>query len=230
MRTHAHTASHTAIIATTQRYEAHRDFFNPNDYLNQPGVLGSVDYGARNRLATVFWYMTTVEGGGGETYFPRALNNKGAEYKKWNGDFSDCYRGLSVKAVEGNAIIFYSMLPNGALDERSMHGGCPPSDEKAVKWAANKWIWSHPNTFRETYPLKQTGARSNSKHQPASTTTTTTNNNNNGGGGGGGGGCLDGNDACEHWASLGECKKNPAYMESTCRLSCGVCKKDRTEL
>ena len=47
--------------------------------------LENVDYGARNRLATVFWYMSTVEGGGGETYFPRALNADGAEYKPWNG-------------------------------------------------------------------------------------------------------------------------------------------------
>ena len=62
------------------------------------------------------------------------------------------------------------------------------------------------------------------QHQPASTNNNNNNNNNIGGG------CVDGNDTCEHWASLGECKKNPAYMESACRLSCGVCKKDRTEL
>ena len=29
--------------------------------------------------------MSTVEGGGGETYFPRALNSDGVEYTPWNG-------------------------------------------------------------------------------------------------------------------------------------------------
>jgi prolyl 4-hydroxylase len=67
--------------------------------------------------------MATVDKGG-ETYFPRALNAAGNEYKKWNYDYADCYRGIAVKAITGNAIIFYSMLPNGGLDERSMHGGC----------------------------------------------------------------------------------------------------------
>ena len=101
-----------------QKYEAHRDFFNPNDYQNQPHMLRSIDYGARNRLATVFWYMSTVEGGGGETYFPRALDAAGAEISPWNHDYNDCYRGISVKAIKGNALIFYSQLPDGSLDER----------------------------------------------------------------------------------------------------------------
>ena len=32
-----------------QKYGAHRDFFNPNDYHRQPSMLRSVEYGARNR-------------------------------------------------------------------------------------------------------------------------------------------------------------------------------------
>jgi|TARA_B100000524_G_scaffold311116_1_gene187586 prolyl 4-hydroxylase len=65
-----------------QKYGAHRDFFNPNDYHRQPSQLRMVDYGARNRLATVFWYMQSVEEGG-ETFFPRALNEQGEEYHRW---------------------------------------------------------------------------------------------------------------------------------------------------
>merc|ERR1719240_1720012 len=68
-----------------QKYGAHRDFFNPNDYHRQPAMLRSVEYGARNRLATVFWYLKSVEDGG-ETFFPRALNEHGREYHPWNGD------------------------------------------------------------------------------------------------------------------------------------------------
>jgi len=35
-----------------QKYGAHRDFFNPNDYHRQPQMLRSVEYGGRNRMAT----------------------------------------------------------------------------------------------------------------------------------------------------------------------------------
>ena len=44
-----------------QKYGAHRDFFNPNDYHRQPQMLRSVEYGGRNRMATVFWYLLTVK-------------------------------------------------------------------------------------------------------------------------------------------------------------------------
>lgn len=37
--------------ALGQKYGAHRDFFNPNDYHKQPSMLRMVDYGARNRWA-----------------------------------------------------------------------------------------------------------------------------------------------------------------------------------
>lgn len=149
-----------------QRYlGAHRDYFNPNEHAvhlgfsdQEPdgrhldrgahgelfrGMLAAVECGARNMLATVFWYLETVEEGG-ETYFPRALNEEGAEYQPWNGDLEDCYRGLAVQPTRGDALLFYSMLPDGRLDERSLHGGCAPrGGPHAQKWGANQWIWSH---------------------------------------------------------------------------------------
>lgn len=88
---------------------------------------------------SVFWYLQTVAEGG-ETYFPRALNAQGAaaksslpprlfsfqvfkcaffsgkEYNAWNGDHEDCYRGIYVKPVKGNAVLFYSMLPDGRCE------------------------------------------------------------------------------------------------------------------
>lgn len=181
-----------------QKYEAHRDFFHPNDYVNQPSILDWVDCGARNRVATVFWYLNTVKGKGGETYFPRALNSDGVEYKPWNYDFRDCYRGVAVKPVQGDAVLFYSMLPNGELDERSLHGGCPPENE--TKWGANQWIWNvkdGPNA-----PCKQTqkGAQ-----LP----------------------CRDFNTGCSAWAKAGDCDSADATAQTTvqqlCPLSCGVC-------
>eukprot|EP00041_Stephanoeca_diplocostata_P021802 m.515012 g.515012 ORF g.515012 m.515012 type:complete len:340 (-) comp21917_c0_seq3:490-1509(-) len=127
-----------------QKYEAHRDFFHPNEYQENPGALQMVGCGARNRLATVFWYLNTVTAGG-ETYFPRSLNASGLETNPWNYDYKDCYRGLAVPPKQGTAVLFYSMLPNAELDERSLHGGCPPRDG-GKKWGANQWIYNRVET------------------------------------------------------------------------------------
>ena len=189
-----------------QKYGAHRDFFNPNDYHRQPHMLQSVEYGARNRLATVFWYLESIEKGhGGETFFPRALNEQGKEYKPWNGDHEDCYRGIAVTPVRGNAVLFYSMVPDGRLDERSLHGGCKPKGSHIEKWGANQWIWNHPKRHRGTYPRK--GAR-----KPKASKA-----------GGGKPGCEDSDENCAAWAESGECSKNPDFMQSNCRASCGTC-------
>jgi len=188
--------------AIGQKYGAHRDFFNPNDYHKQPSMLRMVDYGARNRLATVFWYLQDVEEGG-ETFFPRALNSEGKEYKPWNGDHEDCYRGLAVKPVRGNAVLFYSMVPDGRLDERSLHGGCKPRGEGAEKWGANQWIWNHPQRsgYFSSVPQRK-GAVSRSRASSA---------------------CLDESENCAYWAQTGECEKNKEYMSNSCRASCKLC-------
>lgn len=182
-----------------QKYGAHRDFFNPNDYHRQPSMLRSVEYGARNRLATVFWYLESVPEGG-ETFFPRALDAEGKEYHPWNGDHEDCYRGLAVPPIRGNAVLFYSMVPDGRLDERSLHGGCKPRGH-GEKWGANQWIWNHPNRHSGITP-----PRKGSKAKRGATP-----------------GCADSDENCAVWADGGECLNNPAYMEQACRLSCGKC-------
>mmetsp|Transcript_22120 Transcript_22120/g.48103 ORF Transcript_22120/g.48103 Transcript_22120/m.48103 type:complete len:212 (-) Transcript_22120:345-980(-) len=37
--------------------------------------------------------------------------------------------------------------------------------------------------------------------------------------------CTNKHDKCVFWASIGECMKNPGYMESDCILACQVCSK-----
>jgi len=183
-----------------QKYGAHRDYFSPNDYHKQPAMLQSVEFGARNRLATVFWYMSDVDAGG-ETYFPRALNEAGAEYNPWNGDHEDCYRGIAVKPTKGNAVLFYGMTPDGRLDERSLHGGCPPRGDgpNNVKWGVNQWIWNQPRKHAgRTFPWRAAKAASP--------------------------GCEDSNEFCKAWASSGECDTNPGFMHSACPAACKRCK------
>ena len=88
---------------------------------------------ARNRLATVFFYLNEPVRGG-ETGFPRA--GKLAQPH----DFLDCSRGLAVKPRAGSVLLFYSMLPNGDFDHTSLHAGCDVHE--GVKWSANFWFWN----------------------------------------------------------------------------------------
>jgi len=37
--------------------------------------------------------------------------------------------------------------------------------------------------------------------------------------------CINRHDKCVFWASIGECRKNPGYMEFECMLACQVCAK-----
>src|SRR6056300_321953 len=39
--------------------------------------------------------------------------------------------------------------------------------------------------------------------------------------------CEDKEQECGHWASLGECEKNPNYMLVNCPVSCDSCPKQR---
>ena len=47
----------------------------------------------------------------------------------------------------GKVIIFYSMLPDGSMDDFSLHGGCDVLDKEATKWSANFWLWNKPYHF-----------------------------------------------------------------------------------
>eukprot|EP00573_Skeletonema_grethae_P002023 CAMPEP_0201690598 /NCGR_PEP_ID=MMETSP0578-20130828/4014_1 /ASSEMBLY_ACC=CAM_ASM_000663 /TAXON_ID=267565 /ORGANISM="Skeletonema grethea, Strain CCMP 1804" /LENGTH=520 /DNA_ID=CAMNT_0048175639 /DNA_START=96 /DNA_END=1658 /DNA_ORIENTATION=- len=127
---------------TSEKYDAHHDYFDPKDYRSDKNTLDLIENGKKNRFATVFWYLTTVKEGG-ETIFPNYQNKplpRGYAY-------SDCDHGLKVKPQKGKVIIFYSLDARGQMDPLSLHGACPVIGEDDVKWAANKWIWSGPMGF-----------------------------------------------------------------------------------
>jgi len=121
-----------------QKYDSHHDFFNMDFYKSDPQMVKDYDHGHKNRLATVFWYMSDVEAGG-ETQFPRA---GGLGHPP---NFNECKWGLLVKPRKGKVILFYSLTPDGRGDDYSLHGGCPvEGDGTKVKWAANQWVWNKP--------------------------------------------------------------------------------------
>ncbi|OQS00094.1 hypothetical protein THRCLA_06232 [Thraustotheca clavata] len=98
----------------TQKYDHHTDYFDANFYQTAPDFLESIEYGHKNRMITVFWYMSDVQAGG-HTIFPRAGG------QPIPSTFTDCSIGLKVKPQKGKVIVFYSMLPNGDLDPMSLH-------------------------------------------------------------------------------------------------------------
>lgn len=118
-----------------QKYDAHHDFFSPHAYRENAAILESIHHGHKNRMITVFWYMSDVEEGG-ETGFPRAGGLPRPS------SFVGCHQGLKVKPKKRSVVVFYSLLPNGEPDEYSLHGGCPVV--QGEKFAVNKWVWNKP--------------------------------------------------------------------------------------
>jgi len=140
-RTNANQQEHVQVLRYLkgQKYDQHHDFFNKIFYQKDPGTLRLIQNGEKNRLATVLWYLTTVNDGG-HTIFALTHGRK----MERDHDFSDCTNSeaLLVAPRKGRVIIFYSLYADGGLDENSLHGACPVLGEGEVKWAANKWIWS----------------------------------------------------------------------------------------
>ncbi|XP_062205076.1 probable prolyl 4-hydroxylase 6 isoform X2 [Phragmites australis] len=122
-----------------EKYEPHYDYFH--DKNNQ--ALGG------HRIATVLMYLSNVEKGG-ETIFPNA-EGKITQHKDETS--SECARnGYAVKPVKGDALLFFSLHPDGTTDPDSLHGSCPVIEGQ--KWSATKWI--HVRSF--DLPLKQVGS------------------------------------------------------------------------
>lgn len=72
----------------------------------------------------------------------------GGELKQtWQGDgWSACgKKGLGVRPKKGDALLFWSLKPNGLLDTYSKHAGCPVI--RGTKWTATKWMHVGPYSF-----------------------------------------------------------------------------------
>jgi prolyl 4-hydroxylase len=109
-----------------QKYDSHYDTFDPESYGPQTS----------QRVASFLIYLNEWESGG-ETVFPLEGANG---LKRLAGiDYRSCAQGLKVKPLKaGDALLFYSVTPEGGFDKHALHGGCPV--EEGVKWVATKWI------------------------------------------------------------------------------------------
>lgn len=114
-----------------QHFGAHTDYYEPEDFQEQPEVLNELQNG-RNWLVTVYLYLSTVAKGGA-TYFPSSYGGP------LPSDVLKC-EGPAVKPRRGRALMFYSLHPNGRPNLSSMHGACKV--EKGVKYTINIWTFN----------------------------------------------------------------------------------------
>lgn len=179
----------------TQKYDPHHDYFS---------FEAGEDNGG-NRMATVLMYLSNVEEGG-ETVFPKV------PVPAWQtkSNYSECaMKGLANKPYKGDAVLFWSIKPDGRFDPKSLHGSCPVI--KGEKWSATKWI--HVGTYAMGGQRAQKVTRIMYVPPPPPDVP----------------GCVDIHKLCSHWAESGECEDNPTYMVGTkqkpgnCLKSCHRC-------
>lgn len=101
--------------AHAQEYTAHHDF----------GYTGIDDPHSGARYLTLLFYLNDGMKGG-ETSFPRWVN-------------AETFRSLSVTPEAGKAVLFYSQLPDGNMDDFSQHAAEPIKNGE--KWLINLWVW-----------------------------------------------------------------------------------------
>lgn len=172
-----------------QTYKPHFDYFHDD--------LNSQEESGGQRIATMLMYLSTPEEGG-ETVFPSA------GVKVAGAGWSECARtGFAIKPRKGDALLFYSLLPDGSKDLASLHGSCPVI--KGAKWSATKWI--HVSKFVPPGEVERLRAAR----------------------GADGKGCHDASPNCAAWATSGECAKNPSYMLVSCPRACGQCTEKEEE-
>jgi prolyl 4-hydroxylase len=115
--------------APGELYEPHFDSFHEEHNQQNGG----------QRIATMLMYLTDVEEGG-ETVFPASTEKPAAAVNGAPGAAgSPCARaGVAVAPRAGDALLFYSLTPDGRVDPKSLHGGCPVL--RGDKWSATKWL------------------------------------------------------------------------------------------
>lgn len=118
-----------------ERYHFHTDWFTDPSYAT--AALGG------NRVSSFFAYVhVSNDTSGGGTNFP-LLNAPRSD--KWC-DVVDCDEpydnGVTFRPVEGNAVYWENLFPNGVGDERNLHAGLPVTSGSKI--GMNIWTRQAP--------------------------------------------------------------------------------------
>mmetsp|Transcript_25042 Transcript_25042/g.63940 ORF Transcript_25042/g.63940 Transcript_25042/m.63940 type:complete len:465 (-) Transcript_25042:47-1441(-) len=121
-------------------YSTHFDWVEMSMYPDNEKVWRKCHYGHYDRMATVFWYLRTIEDGG-QTAFPKAGGAPDPENKL-------ACSGLQVKPEKGKVIMWYNLHGDGSGDRDAMHLACHVGKNSTEeKWAANKWVMTKPSNL-----------------------------------------------------------------------------------
>ena len=192
-----------------QKYDPHYDYFH--DTTNASPRRGG------QRMATMLVYLADTEKGG-ETVFPKGkkpldFDHPDAGAREW----SECANrgGIPVQSKKGDAVLFWSLTGDYALDPGSLHGACPVV--AGEKWTAVKWMrvakfdGGFPADAKLPMPSLSVSRRDSEDDNER---------------------CLDEWAECADWAKRGWCARNPEFMIGkkgardskgpACPQSCGV--------
>jgi prolyl 4-hydroxylase len=114
------------------QYASHMDTFSPDEFGPQKS----------QRMATVLVYLSDVEGGGETIFKKEGLHGDLRAVTDW-ADCSEAAGGYRYKPRAGDAVLFFSLTPDGKIDPRALHGGCPVVGGKA-KHVMTRWIHDKP--------------------------------------------------------------------------------------
>lgn len=109
------------------RYGEGEHFHFHTDWYTDPALAGAEAGGNRE---TSFFVYVKVENGtvGGGTGFPMVDAPDQEDGEGWC-EFVDCdeewERGVTFRPVEGNAVFWVNLLPDGRGDTRTLHAGLP---------------------------------------------------------------------------------------------------------
>ncbi|CAD7698175.1 unnamed protein product [Ostreobium quekettii] len=170
-------------------------------------VLAEDDEDGR-RQATALIYLSDVEAGG-ETAFPKTRNHNWVDPGKVERmeNVSACAKGhIATRARKGDALLFFSLKPDGKQDFMAEHTGCPV--ESGTKWTATFWI--HEEPFRpSTFKPPPPGWVPDDAGE-----------------------CRDFDEHCAAYKEQGRCESDAATLKGDllgdgmlgiCRKTCGVC-------